>query len=134
MKKTTVSRKALLEKVKENLKQHIEDYEEAFESYKLEATKALSKAKKTVLDGIEALIARVNREEKPVPIHIPTVSFADLVTPVSYAKDYEKVVTMLEMSVEDTIELDSEEFSRYVMDDWVWKQRFSETTMLYKGK
>ena len=38
---------------------------------------------------------------------------------------------MAEMSVHDTIELTEDEFAMYVMDQWRWKQDFSETTARY---
>lgn len=44
---------------------------------------------------------------------------------------------MLAMSVEDQIELTSQEFAQYVRDDWAWKRQFTDTidaTTQYLGR
>ena len=38
---------------------------------------------------------------------------------------------MAEMSVDDTLELTEDEFAMYVMDQWRWKQSFTDTTDRY---
>ncbi|MBA2774756.1 MAG: hypothetical protein H0U36_12045, partial [Nocardioidaceae bacterium] len=46
--------------------------------------------------------------------------------------DYDRVLTMAEMSVEDVIELTADDFAMYVMDQWHWKQTCTETTGFYR--
>ncbi len=38
---------------------------------------------------------------------------------------------MAEMSIDDTITLSEDEFAMYVMDQWRWKQSFTESTLVY---
>lgn len=45
--------------------------------------------------------------------------------------DYDRVIMMAHMSVEDTITLSEDEFAMYVMDQWRWKQDFADTTLCY---
>jgi hypothetical protein len=50
-----------------------------------------------------------------------------LTEPSNHVKDYDRVITMLEMSVDDTIPLDAQAFDRYVMDNWD-RSRFALAT------
>jgi hypothetical protein len=40
--------------------------------------------------------------------------------PQDHTQDYDRVIRMLEMSVDDEIELSASEFDQYVMDNWQW--------------
>ena len=35
-----------------------------------------------------------------------------------HEKDYNQMINMLQMSVDEELELDSEDFAKFVMDDW----------------
>jgi hypothetical protein len=39
---------------------------------------------------------------------------------------------MLELSVEDTIELEEDVFNQLVLDEWTWKNAFVASNSLYK--
>ena len=51
----------------------------------------------------------------------------DLVQPRDHTSDYDWVIMMLEMSVDDTIVLNAGEFDQYVRDRWAWSHH--ATTM-----
>jgi len=51
--------------------------------------------------------------------------------PEDHTEDYERVLTMAEMSVEDVVELSADDFATFVMDQWHWKQSFTDTTARY---
>lgn len=51
--------------------------------------------------------------------------------PEDHTADYDRIIRMLEMSVDDEIELDEGDFSRYVMDQWEWARSFASNTMMY---
>lgn len=51
--------------------------------------------------------------------------------PEDHTKDYNRVLTMARMSVDDELELSEHEFGMYVMDQWDWKDAFVQTTSLY---
>lgn len=52
--------------------------------------------------------------------------------PEDHTDDYDRVLRMAAMSVNDTLELSEDEFGQYVMDQWHWKQRFTDTTSVYR--
>jgi hypothetical protein len=52
----------------------------------------------------------------------------DLVQPRDHTSDYDRVIMMLEMSVDDTIVLTAGEFDQYVCDVWSWS-RYDATTL-----
>lgn len=55
-----------------------------------------------------------------------------LVEPQDHTGDYDRIITMLEMSVNDTIELTQQEFAQYVMDQWGWMQEFKTSASFYR--
>jgi hypothetical protein len=57
--------------------------------------------------------------------------YIGLPEPEDHTDDYDRVLTMIEMSINDTVELSENEFAMYVMDQWDWKQSFTESTYRY---
>ncbi len=51
--------------------------------------------------------------------------------PEDHTREYDRVVRMIEMSIDDTIELDEQDFTKYVLDDWAWKRQFLEGLGMY---
>ncbi len=49
-------------------------------------------------------------------------------------KEYDRVIKMLEMSVDTQIELSSSEFQNYVMDDWAWSDNAKLSNSTYTAK
>lgn len=113
MNKIKVNRKQLLEKVKANRTTHRKTFEEALEGYRekaieeLEASLADAKAGKRIRRGLQ------------------------LVEPMDMTREYDRVITMLEMSVDDELEISQQEVMQYVMDDWSWKQQFEAVSASY---
>lgn len=54
-----------------------------------------------------------------------------LVQPMDQTKEYDRVIKMLELSVDVQQFLTPVEFAQYVMDDWSWKQQFTASTVNY---
>lgn len=137
MKDVKVKRDDLKKVLEDNLVKHKAAYAEAFEDYKEAAEKAI----KTFItkSGTEAraLIAKVKAAELgkdeavPVTLDGNMLDFSALRIPQSHARSYEQVIRMLEMSVEETITLASDQFACYVMDDWGWKSEFEGTRAYY---
>lgn len=109
----TVDHLALLETLKTNLEQHKKDFKEAMVGYRLAVIEELTEKLKKAKDGEE--IEPQSECERPV----------------SHAKDYERVISMLRWSVGETVVLDEREFSCYVEDDWQWKANFNEVNRTY---
>lgn len=116
MKTVKVNRKQLLEKVKANRATHRTTFEEALEGYReqaiseLEASLLEAKAGKRIRRGLQ------------------------LVEPMDMTREYDRVITMLEMSVEEELEVTQQEVMQYVMDDWSWKQQFEAVSATYNNK
>ena len=103
----TVRKSVLLEKLRENRTQHVVVYKDALIKYRKKAGERLTSTLKKIESGRKF-----------------TLAFADIPKPVSYEKEYDKVIGLLEMSVEDETEITSNEYSCYVLDDWTWKNHF----------
>lgn len=51
--------------------------------------------------------------------------------PLDHTRDYDRIIRMLEMSVNNEIVITESEFNNYVLDDWSWKRQFMQTTRSY---
>ncbi len=54
-----------------------------------------------------------------------------LTEPMDQTKDYDRAIQMLEMSVDETITLEEEDFREYVQDEWRWKGQFNLSNVRY---
>jgi fibronectin type 3 domain-containing protein len=117
MQSVKMDRKELLKIVKENATKHVADYDEAVADYKVAVVK-LAKANLKL-----ANTADLNefRKIKSLPQ-----------SPTNYAENYTRAIRMLELSVEDTIEVEEHVFNQLVLDEWGWKQQFVAQSALYK--
>lgn len=115
MDKVTVRKAELLEAVKKNQGEHRAIFEEALEGFKAEALVALN-----------AEIARIKEGKKRQVVVMVN-------PPEDHSHDYARVVKMLEMSIADEIELDNEQFAKYVMDDWEWQRNFLASATNYNS-
>lgn len=111
-----VKRVDLLEKLKINRDKHATDYVLAYEGYKIEVEKLLEAEIAKVVNGTFDYSKGLELNEDP---------------PTNYTSEYDNVIAMMEMSVDETINLDSSSFQQYVLDNWSWKQTFSGTVAKY---
>jgi hypothetical protein len=126
MKEVRVNKNDLLKIVKENREKHIKEYKEAVEGYKEAALDQIEK-------GMARLRAQVEGLKKGQMIALAHITF-DLQVPCNYQDDYDQIIQMLEMSVDESIVLSKQEHLQYVMDKWQWKGSFENTTMFYNNK
>lgn len=103
MKTVRVERLVLLEKLEENRDAHRDLFLEAQKGYRKAVIKELDQMLQEARDGR------------------PIRRYLELPEPQDHTNDYDNVIAMLEMSVDETIELTSTDFSQYVRDDWSWK-------------
>jgi len=113
MKQVTLDRDELLEKLKANREKHYAIFQEAFIGYRKLAIKKLDEALADAKAG------------KKIQLYI------ELVEPVNQTEDYDRVIAMLEMSLEDEVVLTQTEFAQYVLDQWHWKEQFKLSNSLY---
>jgi hypothetical protein len=113
-----VSRLTLLSSLRSNLEKHKHDYTEAVINYRL-ALQA---------DLTTALVQANDPNSRLDKIRV------DFSHPQSYASQYQQVIDMLEYSVDETINLDSQAFRAYVKDEWSWKGSFELISSTYAAK
>ena len=113
MNKVRVNRDNLLAIVLKNRASHRKLFEEALEGWKNAV--------------INALTVAVDEAKKGKNFH---TSF-NLPRPSDHTNDYDCVIDMLEMSVDDVLEIENSLFRQYVRDDWSWTQDFLTSNRRY---
>ena len=114
--KATVNVKWLQEKLKENRATHLATFEKALKVYR-----------EKVLEAMEQNLAEARRGKEPT-------LFISLVRPMNQTSDYDRVLAMLDamqLADQELIELEENDFSQYVMDEWNWKQQFTVSNAFY---
>ncbi len=53
--------------------------------------------------------------------------------PQDHTNDYDTAIAMVQWSVEGTVEITYYDFQKYVLDQWDWTRRFSETVNHYSA-
>lgn len=117
MRYVKVDKVELLEIVRENKKKHIKEYDESVKDYKKAAVKIAKEHVELAKTGDLEQIAKI----KAMPGK-----------PTSYEKEYDRAIRMLELSVEDQLEIESDVFNQLVLDEWAWKNMFVASGALYK--
>ena len=112
-----VNKEELLTKLRENLEIHKVQYEEALVDFK---ERLLSDLKK----GVKLVGKTEAKDLKRFSISSPF--------PQSHEKDYVEVIEMLEMSTDDTINLDAQSFKAYIKNQWSWSVQFETSNSMYK--
>jgi len=103
----------ILNILKKNRDLHHEIFIEAQKIYRSEVIRKLDQALQAARDG----------KEFPSYISIPT--------PEDHTADYDRVIRMLELSTEETIELEEKEVEVYVMDKWSWSHNWAASNIRY---
>ena len=111
-----IKRLELLAKIMSNRKIHADEFKEAYTGYREQAIDAYNTILKEIKEG-----GKIRRG-----INLPE--------PQDHTKDYDRIITMLEMSSDKIIELDSSSFDQYVMDNWSWKESSSLTNSMYSNR
>lgn len=109
----TVRKSELLGTLRKNLETHRATFLKAQEGFR-----------KVVIANLEEMLADA-REGRRIRKAI------QLVDPIDQSRDYERVIRMLEMCVNEEVTISEGEFSQYVMDDWSWKHQFVTTAQSY---
>lgn len=113
MESVKVKRDELVTIMTENRDRHREIFEEAVEGYRTEAVRLLEEHIDRIKNG--SLIR--------VAVSIPM--------PEDHTSDYDRVIKMATMSVDDQLELTDLDFTYYVMDNWHWKRQWLTTNSAY---
>lgn len=105
----------LLQVLVKNFNEHMKEHEEAFDIWRAAKLIELKNWREDLANG------------KEIPDH------STLVKPICYAKEYERAILMVKMSVDVQIELSEQDFSRYIMDEWDWVSSFKNVNTFYKS-
>jgi hypothetical protein len=112
MKEVKIATAALLTAVRKNREAHAEEVKLAREGYRIAVLKALAKRITDIEAGAEPSVYFHTRGAYGYE--------EDLQAPHDHTKDYDRVISMLEMSQDTETVLDAAEFNQYVMDEWAW--------------
>ena len=110
-----VKKQDLLKTLKLNKEKHRAIFEEALDGYQKKAIELLEK---------NLNIARAGRKFK---------LYIQLTQPVDQTADYDRVIGMLEMTLEKVIALEEEDYRAYVLDEWHWKNNFLTANSTYSS-
>lgn len=108
-----VNKDDLLARIKKNRDEHRQIFEEALEGWKKAVIKALEEAYQDALQG------------KEFRLHV------GLVRPEDHTDQYDTVIELLGMSLDDELELTQNDFACYALDKWAWQAQFLTTSMDY---
>lgn len=113
MRDVEVKKSELLMKIKANRAEHRSLFERAQVGFRKRAIEHLDKMLADAKAGREIAL------------------YVGLQAPIDKTSDYDRVIGMLEMSVEETIDLDEKSYAQYVLDDWSWKQNVAHLNSSY---
>lgn len=113
MRTVTVNKEELLKSVRANRQHHRTVFLQAQEEFRKRAIEELEKRLADARDG------------KHFDQHL------GMIEPVDRTDDYDRIISMLEMSVDDKIDLTQDEYAAYVMDDWSWKRQWLTANSTY---
>jgi len=114
LKMIKVTTKDLIDKVRKNREQHALDFTKAEKGFIMDCEVKLKAAMKEVKRG-------------DVP---DTIRFEQ---PTCHTDDYDAILDMLEMSVDEELEITYEQFQRYARDKWDWSANFNELATFYNS-
>lgn len=113
MHRVTVNKVEFIERVRANRDRHRHVFEKALAGYRAR------------------LVAELERRIEDLRKARRVEQYIGLPEPEDHTADYDRILAMAEMSVHDTLELSEDEFAQYVMDQWRWKQDFTDTATRY---
>lgn len=105
----------LLNIVKQNYAKHMSDYETANLRFKEDYAKELT--------------IRIGKLKNDPDFDYP--SHSELTRPREYGESYRNLITRLEHTCDNEIEMTAQEWDCYVCDKWSWKDVFTNTNKLY---
>lgn len=112
---TVISKERLVGIITENLKKHQEEYTSAIKGYYVVQADLYTALAAAARDGVDG---KPEYHRKPE----------------NHENDYKRILRMLEVTEATEISLDEKDFSRYVEDNWEWREMHMQSTAAYGGK
>lgn len=116
-KKLTFSVQKVLETMKKNVETHKKEFQELLDKNRAHAMKELALCIEEASTGVYPDISKIQKA-----IHLK---------PVDHSKDYQRIISMLEITTQSEIDLTVAEFDRYMNDNWDWKESFLSNKTAY---
>jgi hypothetical protein len=113
MKTVTVTKAEFIERVSANREKHRAVFESAQEGFRTFLIKEFEQRLDDARKGLK--VDRFIRVEEPE----------------DHTDDYDTVLEMARMSVDEILEVTQQEFAWYVLDKWTWKQQWAATASAY---
>jgi hypothetical protein len=117
----------VIETLKKNRAEHEEIYNEAVEGYREKFIEALNETIKMVEEKRNEL------REKRLPSSYLESPINRLRSPSNSLKEYDTVLEMLELTPDETIVLDQDQYNCYMKDNWYWMKEFLTTNSAYSA-
>jgi hypothetical protein len=118
----------VIEILRENRAEHQKIYDEAIEGYRKKLVEALDKAIKMIEEKRDEL------EEKRLPKpHLKDWPLNGLNVPGNSLNEYDTVLEMLQLTPDETIVLDQDQYNCYMKDNWHWMKDFLMSNSAYSS-
>lgn len=114
----TVYREKLLEVILKNREEHQQVFTEALGGFHEELVDTL---------------AEMLEEAKDAKPGDEVETEVGLTKPTHHLNDYDRVIAMLQLSVDEKVKLTQREFAQYVMDDWTWQEHWLVSNSTWSG-
>jgi hypothetical protein len=113
--KVTVKKDELLKAIRANRETHRDRFLKATTAYREVVIKTLDRTLVEVREGRPFLVNQI----------------ISLAMPTEHTKEYDTILRMLEMSVNDELVVSQKQFKQFVLDDWDWKGDFERVSSSY---
>lgn len=108
MEDVTIDKAELIARLRANRETHRGIFLEALEGYRASLLEILENHVKLLENG-----------------KLPKTQHIRIDPPADYTRDYDRVISMLEMDKGTDFTLSETDFAQYVLDDWAWKRQWS---------
>lgn len=115
MKTLTFDKLFLSQRLRENRTKHEEIYNEAVRGYQ------------------EASIKKLNELLEKIKVNPKERLFFSLGYPTNHLQDYDRIIMMFDQCIESEVELDQQEYARYIQDNWEWSAQFLTSNSGYSS-
>lgn len=136
IKEIQVDRNELGHILKKNKEKHVSDYKESYSKFLEHCESVLKRHQKDFEELIDHNPLNDNEVHDSDWLYNLRNGLAEFKLPrepVSYEKEYDKAIRMVELSTESNLTLDDQQFEQLVLDQWSWTERFTETSAFYKN-